>query len=176
MSAMEKRQEAVERTVTNNSQYLRNRQLEIDTSKHEPRNGPTLKGQVAAMLSLTGTAVSADELAKCHLLGSKSKTVIMEFYDRELRDSILLARKHLKNVDDAEYGKVYITESLCDQYKKLDFACRKLKKAGKVESTWFFNGRLWIQKSADAQKKQICHLQDLYALFGEKTIDDLYKN
>jgi hypothetical protein len=128
------------------------------------------------MLSLTGTPVVAADLAKCHLLNAKSKTVIMEFRDRELRDSILIARKYLKEVNDAEYGKIYISESLCDQYKKLDFACRKLKKSGSIESTWFFNGRLWVQKTPEALKKQICHIQDLYAMFDKKTIDTLFIN
>jgi hypothetical protein len=169
---LEKRQEGTERSSTKNAQYLRNKQLQINNNGGL-RNGPELKGKVAAMISKTGAAVSAADIGKCHLLGTRGNPVICELKDRDLRDDILRMRKYLKDVEDGEFGKIYINETLCDEYQRLDFCCRALKKANKIHSTWFFNGRLWIQLDVDSLKKQITHINDLYDIFNKKVIDAL---
>ena len=67
---------------------------------------------------------------------------------------MLRARKNLKGVTDQQYGNIFINESMCDPYKKLDYVCRRLKKNGNVHSTWFFNGRLYFKKSENGDKIQ----------------------
>ena len=167
---LEKRLVENERVTSNNAQYLRRRQLEINTSDSSLKNGDNLKTSVATLLSKTGTNVSAFDLDKCHTLGKKG-VVIMELSTREQRDSILRNWKHLKDIRDPTYGNIYISESLCDSYKRLDFVCRKLKKSHDADSYWFFNGRLWIKLHSASEKVQISHIEDLYNLYSKETID-----
>ena len=53
------------------------------------------------------------------LLERKERSVIMEMANRTTRYDILRARKELKNVEDDQYGNIFINKSLCDPYKGL---------------------------------------------------------
>ena len=55
-----------------------------------------LKDTVRTTLSLTGIAVKAAEIDKCHRLKRK-EVVIVEFTFRDKRDPVLRNRKNLKN-------------------------------------------------------------------------------
>ena len=173
IDSLDKRIEANERSATNSAQYLRRRQLEINCTNTELKNGPELKNQVATMLSKTGTSVLPDDIDKCHTIGRRG-AVIMELFAREQRDSVLRTRKSLKDKNDGVYGKIFISESLCDEYKKLDYAARKLKKNSKCHNSCFFNGRLWVQMDITSAGKQISHVKDMYNIFGKQAIDDIF--
>ena len=112
--------------LTNNCQYLRNKQVELkrfpsDISDEE------LKPEISKLLSLTGVIVKPADIGKCHRL-KNANNVIIEFYDRIVRDDKLRARKNLKHKSDdleqLEMEKVMILESLCPDYDTLDFLCR----------------------------------------------------
>ena len=173
---LERRVIEVEKTSTNNSQYLRRRQIEVRNYKANLSNDDQLKDKIAAVLSLTGTPIKATDLDKCHLL--KNKAVIMEFKERELRDAVLRGRKNLKNKSDAladlQMDRVMITESLCREYAKMDYVCRMLKKNGRVKQTWFWNGRLHVGFDDNTQN-EIRHSADLYGLFGNTVIDAIFE-
>ena len=162
-----------ERQGLNNAQYLRRFQLEINTSKGTLANGPDLKNEVATLLSTTGTPVTAEQLDKCHTIGKDAKKIIVELSNRTTRDEILLTRKSLKNKSDPKHGSLFISESLADGYRKLDFLCRKLKKNNTIHSTWFFNGRLWLKPSPDSDKIPVAHIHDLYKQFSPDVINPL---
>ena len=164
-----------ERIQTNNSQYLRNRQVEI---KGVPTDisQENLKPEISKLLSLTGVDIKATDIGKCHRLNNENN-VIIEFCDRDTRDSMLRARKNLKgkgeNLIKMNMEKVMILESLCPDYACLDFICRKLAKKGELNQTWFFNGRLWVKTSADSQKINISHITELYTMYGDQVVDDI---
>ena len=172
IDSLEKRFTINERSAINSAQYLRRRQLEINCT-NELKNGPELKNQVANLLSQTGTPVQATDIDICHTLGTRGR-VIMELKERTLRDSVLRTRKTLKDKSDEVFGKIFISESLCKDFKKLDYASRKLKKNYKCHNSWFFNGRLWVQMTEISAGKQIGHIQDLYNIFGNQIVDDLF--
>ena len=164
-----------DKTTTNNSQYLRRRQLEVKNIKSPISNGSALSEKMANLLSLTGQDVTADDLDKCHLL--KKDTVIMEFESRDMRDAVVRGRKNLKckSVDLSHLlmDKVMITESLCPQLAQLDYACWQLKKNKCIHQTWFFNGRLFVVINDGEKKRQITHITDMHELFGKQEIYDI---
>ena len=104
----------MEKQITNNSQYARNRQLELH---RVPTSilGDKLKDTICAALSLTGTAVKGAEIDKCHRLKRK-ESVIVEFKFRDKRDPVLGGRKNLKNkkteLKELGMDNVIIAESL----------------------------------------------------------------
>ena len=95
IESMEKKIIEMEKKTTRNSQYARNRQLELHRVPTTITD-PDLKEKVCQTLSLTGVAVKSAELDKCHRLKRKD-SVIIEFKFRDKRDPILARRKLLKN-------------------------------------------------------------------------------
>ena len=162
-----------ERQLTNICQYSRRRQLEITTSKATLKDGDELKPTLARLLSLTGHNVTVDEIDVAHSLGKEKKKIICELRTRTARYELLKNRKHLKNNQDDEYGNVYINESLCPQFQKLDYACRKLKKAGHMNSTWFFNGKLQYKLTENGDRVYVTHANDLLTKFPVEIVQPL---
>ena len=163
-----------QKKTISNSQYARNRQLEIHRF---PLTVPDvdLKKSVCSILSLTGQVVRPSDLDKCHRL-KKKDTVIMEFKFRDRRDPVLDGRKNLKDkkgeLTQLGMDKVIITESLCYEYKELDFLCRRLKQNKKIADTWFYNGKLFLKhKPEDKHGIQITHVMDLYQQFSFEEIN-----
>ena len=166
---------ANERSVTANGQYLRRRQLTIVANNgneilKESRN---LKATVAELLSTTGTHVREKDIDKCHILHKDKGVVIMEMYNRTLRDDVLLSRKKLKGKTHESYGNIYINESLSKGMKSLDYICRRLKSKDfkVIHSTWVWNGRLFVKRDVDATKLPIGHINDLIDEFGAEMIN-----
>ena len=165
-----------EKTTTNNAQYLRRRQLEVNNVTGSIENEDLTKA-VASFLSTTGVKVREEDLDKCHRLKSNT-TVIMEFKSRALRDSVLMARKTLKGKktenNDLGLGKSFISESLCNEYHRLSYLCGKLKKDGYAKETWYFNGKLFLTDT-NGKKFQIQHLSDIYEFATPESIDKYLK-
>ena len=65
-----------------------------------------------------------------------------------------------------------VVESMCHEYKRLDYACRMLVKSNDLEKTFFFNRKLHVVKNGEHQL--ITHLADLYDMFGLEKIDRLF--
>ena len=164
-----------ERLTFSDAQYSRRRLLEISTSTGQFHDSPHLKATVARLMSLTGSPVTAANIDICHTIGKEGKKrVIMEMADRTTRYNILRARKELKNVNDGQFGSIFINESLCDPYKRLDYLCRKLKKSSHVHSTWFWNGRIFIKKTENSDKIHVSHVTDICSRFDRSIIDPLF--
>ena len=120
----------LQKAHTKTSQYGKNRQLVLH--KIPSKFGKEeLTKKVCEAMSLTGTLVHPIDLDKCHRLKRRQDSVIVEFKFREKRDSIVLSRKNLKGKKDAlasvgfEKG-VVITESLCDDFRRLNAMCHKI--------------------------------------------------
>ena len=159
---LERRLVEIERLTFSGAQYSSRRLLEISTSTGQFHDSPHLKATVAQLMSLTESPVAAANIDICHTIGKEGKKrVIMEMANRTTRYDILRARKELKNVEDDQYGNIFINESLCNRYKRLDYLCRKLKKSGHVHSTWFWNGRIFIKKTENTEKIHVWHVTDI---------------
>ena len=173
--------EFLEKELTRTSQYTLNRQLELhrvpETIGSDDYADETLKNTVCEALSLTGVAVTPEQIDKCHRLKKKT-SVVLEFKQRVQRDPILHSKKNLKHkkteLERMNLGEMIISESMCQTNRHLDYICRRLKKRGSIEDTWFFNGRLWIT-SAGGKKDQIGHKGDLVRLFGLELIDEMIR-
>ena len=172
---LESRLDRLERLQTQDSQYLRNNQIELKKFP-EGIDDSNLKSKVCELLSITGLGVVPNDIDKCHRLSNK-QNVILEFKERQKRDDVLRNRKNLKekSVELEQIGcdKTMILESLTPTYSFLDFLCRKLKKDKYINQTWFFNGKLWLEcvERDGGRKHNITHIHDLYNLFGVERVD-----
>ena len=170
---LESRLDRIERLQIKDSQYLRNKQIELKSFPTDV-DDESLKAKVCELISLTGVVVAPTNIDKCHRLYNKSN-VIVEFKERELRDEMLRNRKNLKHKSEdlvkIKCSDTSILESLTPVYALLDFLCRKLKKDGFLSQTWFFNGKLWVIEHEGGRKLEISHIQDLYNMFGADNVD-----
>ena len=169
---------ACEHTNINSAQYLRRRQIELWNLPTSITEAQDLKNEAAKLLSHTGVVVTAGDIDVCHKLKANGR-IIMELRDRDKRDRVIRARKTLKNKKSelaaATCPKMSVVESICPEYKRMDYVCRRLLKDNKIEKTWFFNRKLNIV-SEGGDKKVITHLDDLYKLFSHQIIDDYLQN
>ena len=80
----------------------------------------------------------------------KKDTVIITFKCRKQERSILINRKNLRNKSDVLTqidfsGRLFVSESMCQENHQLSYKCRQLKNAGKVHSTWFWNNSVNVK-------------------------------
>ena len=165
-----------ERVNTNNSQYLRRRQIELWGLPDEAVNGNTheIKSKAASILSLTGVHVAAEDIDVCHKLKKKGR-LIAEFHSRDKRDNIIRSRKNLKHKKNdlgrLQCPKLSIVESMCPEYKKLDWVCRSLKAEGHIEKTWFYQRKLIVE--SEKGQSIISHIQDLYEVCPPRMVNPI---
>ena len=160
-----KRLRDTESALTTTAQYTRRHSLELSTSAAPLYDGAELKTNVAKLLSTSGVAVTAHDIDVAHMLGKEKKRVIITMISRDKRYDVLRARKNLKDKKDATYGSVYINESLCPQFQRLDYLLRRMKKGGHIHSSWFWNGRLSFKKTEQSEKITISHELDIMEKF-----------
>lgn len=166
----------LERQAVNDGQYARKRQIELWNLDPKIVKSADLKDSAAALLSLTGVKVAPHDIDVAHPM-KKPGQVIVELKSATTVYNILTKRKNLKHkqpeLSDVACPKLSIVESMTFQYKKLDFACRKLAKARKIQKTFFFNRKLHLVTN-DGTHKLIGHMADLIEIFDEKTISELF--
>ena len=166
---LSKRLRYAESELTTTAQYTRRHSLELSTSAAPLYDGVELKANVAKLLSTTGVAVTEADIDVAHMLGKEKKRVIFTMVSRDKRYDVLRARKNLKEKKDATYGSVYINESLCPQYQRLDYLLRRMRKGGHIHSSWFWNGRLSFKKTEQSDKITINHELDIAEKFPNNT-------
>ena len=102
----------------------------------------------------------------------------MELDTRDLQGRILRARKNLKTKKTTlaanNCPSLSVVESMCPEYKQLDYICRQLLKRKIIEKTFFFNRALHIE--VEGEHTTISHTQDLVRLFGEEVILEIANN
>ena len=172
---LERRLIETERLTFSDAQYSRRHLLELNTSQGQLSDSPHLKETVARLMSLTGTNVAAGDIDVCHTIGKEGKKrVIMEMNTRTQRYAILQTRKNLKNIQDDVHGSIFISESVCDPLKKLEYTCRKLKKNGALHSTWFWNGRIHMKITENGEKVHVGHLTDILKRVDRAAVEAIY--
>ena len=166
---LEERIVKTERTITNDSQYLRRRQLEV-SNVSETIDDRQLKNIMSNFLSMTGQEVDQYDIDVIHRMKKKT-TVIMELRNRTIRAGVLGKRKNLASVSPDQRKELaamglanscYINESLCSEYHRLFYVCRRLKSDNHIKDCWFFGGKLIAVDHAN-KKSRIEHITDTYA-------------
>jgi len=178
----------LEKQVIDQNQYDRNRQIELWNLPPElikDKSQEALKREAATLLSLTqptDAPVLPSQIDVVHKL-KKEGNIIVELTSRTLQAKVLKGRKTLKEktkqdtLKAKKCGKLSVVESLCQEYKKLDYACRMISKKNQDTRSFFFNRKLFLVRSVEGQDKfhRISHISDLYALYGDTLVDGLFK-
>ena len=86
--------------------------------------------------------------------------------------SILQNKKTLADKsEELNCDTLYISENLCNDNKELLEVARRMKKKGKVNSCWTFNGVVHIKlKQTDKYGKKIFHMSEFEKFFSPKDL------
>ena len=169
----------LERNAVNNAQYHRRESIEINPVPASISN-EELEDNVCKALSLTGHEVIPDDLQACHRL-KKKEIVIVKFKSRKQKRKILIDRKNLRNKSEnlsqlKFTGKLFISESMCQENHQLMYKCRQLKNAGKINSMWFWNNVINVKLNEEVNLRKIYHIIDIEKVLGVDNLDGFINN
>ena len=107
----------------------------------------------------------------------ENDTVTVEFKFRKQRRNILINRKNLRNKSGVLTqlnfsGRLFVSESMCQDSHQLSYKCRQLKNVGKIHSTWFWNNSVDVKLNERSQPMKIHHVIDIEKLLGVDNLDE----
>ena len=73
-------------------------------------------------------------------------------------------------------GRLFVSESMCQENHQLYYKCRKLKNAGKIHSTWFWNNSVNVKFNERSQPTKIHNVIDTENLLGVDNLDEFINN
>ena len=169
----------LERNLLHTSQYHRREILGVSPVPSDISND-VLENRICQALSLTGQKVSPNDLQACHRMKRKNY-VIVKFKCRKLRNRVLTCRKSLADKSESLKelkleDKFFISESMCAENHQLSYYCRKLKKAKKLHSTWFFNNSVNVRVIENGEITKIFHIIDLEDLLKLENLEEFICN
>lgn len=176
INVLERRMVALERTVTNNGQYSRKNNVEIDGIPPEIPHDKLQQTVVQLVNSLPGVqpsdqpiAISTNDVEAAHRISRNSDCTIVKFKSRKTVEKVKKRRKGFKDVNYAHFGwkrstKIYVNDNMCPHLKMLAKNCRSLKDDKEIEDTWCANGQVKI-KTNKGKILNIGHELDLFDIF-----------
>ncbi|MCG8048529.1 MAG: hypothetical protein N0E48_23410, partial [Candidatus Thiodiazotropha endolucinida] len=96
----------------------------------------------------------------------KRREIIVKFRNPKARLSLLKSRTKLRKNKE----RLYINEDLTPTRKTLAFQCRQLRRVGKIQKTWVYNGTVNILDNG-GNKVKISHISHLHP-YGIETLLD----
>ena len=159
INELEQKVHTLEGAIDCQEQYSRRQNLRINDI---PETSDT-EDVTTAVLNLVNTTMAIKPqlqrhtIVKCHRLGPKvdrrgdqqTRPIIVKFSNESIRDDVLRARFVLKE-HNAKHSdsRIFLNEDLTGIRAKLAREARVLKKSGKIDDTWTFNGNVMIKDVA----------------------------
>ena len=125
-----------EKCIYSLEQYSRRDSIEIAGIPDEV--GDEVEPAVINLLRNIDVAVKKDDIQACHWLKNKG-SVICKFVNRKTVEGAKRNSKKLKNIDKNKLsfnanGRIYINESLCPAFRKIQWRSKKLYEGKLVDS------------------------------------------
>ena len=119
-----------------------------------------LRKKVAEFVIKTmGVQLQTNDIVACHELPSRKeervKPVIVSLINNAVKRDVMMGRKKLKGT------RIYVNEQLTKKNAALFKKARDLKKQAKIDSTWTYNGKVFLKKSQSGSPKEITPEDDL---------------
>ena len=168
-SLLEKKMISMERQCWANAQYSRRECVEVlgipSNVSHE-----CLEDKVISIFGSIGCDISKDGIEACHRISKKNDSVIIKFSKRKVCQSILSAKRHLRNLDTnkvdlPENTKIFVNESLCPYYRVLWAKSKRLQILGKISNFYFSNSAIKIRRNENSDPISITHCADFEKYF-----------
>ena len=128
------------------------------------------------ILGKVGVNVTEHDSEACHRLptrkGNRDKPVILKFVNRKSTERAVENASNLNNMDLSDVNgcnrntKIFLGINLYPYFKFLDYHCRRLKKAGKINKC-YANSKGFIKIKMGDRINKITHENDLVAMFPD---------
>jgi hypothetical protein len=154
--------------IRQKDRQIENFEMEMDDKEQELKRGevilsgadidttvPDLQVRMANIIS-NKLRIEPESAAKMKFkkLG-RGNTTVVAIVEDEQRRALFQAARGIRP------DGLYVSESLTGRRRKLMFDLRNLKRAGKIYSVFPFYGKIYIKKSANADKEIVRTLQDV---------------
>ena len=160
----------LENELASFQQYNRRENIEIMGIPNTV-TGSELEAKVVSILNSIGCNISSYDIVACHRLKSKnfnqSYNTIVRFTNRKIAYYALRNRKHLKWYYPA-FPNLFIVENLCPRYKSIFDKCMELKRDGKIQYVWSYNGTVHYKTPGeqDGYGTKVFHISELNQRFN----------
>lgn len=179
---LEERILQIERRCNKQEQYSRRETIEL-VGLPENVNGFALDELVVDTFQAAGVNVGYGDFHAIHRMKKKS-VVIAKLVNRRDAISVLKNKKKLReglspaDKEKLKSGKIYVNESLCDAYRRLNGQCNRLFRKKKIKNFYVMNGKVIIKMDIEGveETKLIEHEVDLIEIFGKTLISKLFDN
>ncbi|XP_071078610.1 uncharacterized protein [Haliotis cracherodii] len=147
------RQELEEKT-DELEQYSRRNSVRITGLKETVDEVP--EETIQDILTIVHPKMSVQDIDRCHRVGKKmpgrNRAIIVKFVSYWDRNQVIMNRRKLRG----QMNSVYINEDLTQRRSLLYESARELKKQGRFDGTWTFDGRIYTR---DQPEGKIRHIQ-----------------
>ena len=130
-----------------------------------------LEDKVINVLDKVNVKVTKNDIEACHRLGDSRKTIV-RFVNRKHSFEALKNKKILMSVDLTSIGldkntNLFLSQNLSDYNNKIAFHCRELRRKRLIDSTWAYDGKIFIKIQDNGNKEEIKHLSQLTRKFSD---------
>ena len=137
-----------ERSIYSLEQYSRHDSIEIAGIPVEVGDNE-VEPAVINLLRNIDVIVSKDDIQACPRLKNKER-IICKFINRKVAEGAKRNSKKLKNINKDKLsfnakGNLYVNESLCPAFRKIQWKSKKLFERKLVDSFWTHNGLVKIK-------------------------------
>ena len=106
-----------------------------------------------------GVQLQTSDIVACHELpsrkGERVKPVIVSLINNAVKRDVMMGRKKLKGT------RIYVNEQLTKKNAALFKKARDLKMQATIDSTWTYNGKVFLKKSQSGSPIEITAEEDL---------------
>ena len=131
-----------------------------DGEDAEPEDQQSLESQMIEFFAEKDIHIKADNIAACHTLprkdGNEKPAIIVRFANRKHKTELLMQWKKLRG------SEVYMNEHLTKKNGEIAREARRLRKQGKIKSTWTRNCKVMIRlKGATPEAEKVLTVREM---------------
>ena len=159
----------IEKRMNKLEQYTRRDNIEISGIAADVKQ-EDLDKTVVELLGMMDVHINTNNIEACHKLpdNQKPNNIIVRFSNRKIAIDCFRKKKKLKESDNAEAKKCFITENLSPANKEILNECKTLQQDNIINSVWTYNGNILIKFNNGFRDytRKILHLNDLDFLYN----------
>lgn len=140
-------------------QYSRRSSIRINGIPEQ--EGENTEDIVYKLGEAIGADIFSESIDRSHRVGKKddryTRPIIVKFTSYKHKASMMRAKKKLRDVDCQKlfrsHSKVYINEDLTAARADMAAKARKMKKDGRIQDTWTWDGTIFVKKLDGAVRR-----------------------
>ena len=128
-----------------------------------------MEDKVINVLDKVNVKVTKSDIEGCHRLGDSRKTIVRFANGKHLFEA-LKKKKRLMSVDLTSIWldkntNLFLSQNLSDYNDKIAFHCQDLRRKRLIDSTWAYDGKVFIKIQDNGNKEEIKCLSQLTRKF-----------